>query len=425
MSRKTRSKQQKEREMRASMDPLQRESLEQREREKREKLEQQRTERREQQERELSERLRKKRLKQFKKIAIRVAVPLCFVALIIVSIAVFRPVTTVFSYSDWIDDAGLWKGFRTLDFLDTPDYQGVSVPAEVHRIPDEDVQSEIDYLLSEYALPYHTTDRPVRDGDEVNIDFTGSVDGVEFEGGSTFGMGEDVIIGTTSYIDDFLEQLIGHMPGETIDVEVTFPEDYHEEDLQGKDALFVTTINYISEDIMPELTDDFVAEYLSAEYGWSTAEEVREHIFSDLQHNAVQQYALEHLTVAADIHSVPTVLIDYQKETLLLTYQGYADSYGMDLDDFINMYLGYESADELLEANEEAFGENAQYYLVIQAVAEAAGLSVGDADLREFFAEQMGNDDYSLYEQQYISYAKQRILTQKAVEYIVDNAVLS
>lgn len=101
-----------------------------------------------------------------------------------------------------------------------------------------------------------TTDSPVvltdtsltvEDGDTVNIDFVGSIDGVEFEGGSTEGTGTDLVIGSGSYIDDFEEQLIGAHPGDTVDVYVTFPEDYGDEELNGKEALFVVTINGIYE----------------------------------------------------------------------------------------------------------------------------------------------------------------------------------
>lgn len=89
------------------------------------------------------------------------------------------------------------------------------------------------------------TSLTVEDGDTVNIDYVGSVDGVEFEGGSTDGAGADLTIGSGRYIDDFEEQLIGSHPGDTVNVNVTFPDDYQSTDLQGKDALFVVTINGI------------------------------------------------------------------------------------------------------------------------------------------------------------------------------------
>ena len=85
----------------------------------------------------------------------------------------------------------------------------------------------------------------VKDGDTVNIDFVGSVDGVEFEGGNTQGYGADLVIGSHTYIDDFEEQLIGSHPGDQVDVYVTFPENYGKENLNGKEALFKVTVNGI------------------------------------------------------------------------------------------------------------------------------------------------------------------------------------
>ncbi|MCD7833210.1 MAG: FKBP-type peptidyl-prolyl cis-trans isomerase [Lachnospiraceae bacterium] len=87
----------------------------------------------------------------------------------------------------------------------------------------------------------------VEDGDTVNIDYVGSIDGVEFSGGSTNGTGTDLTIGSGSYIDDFEEQLIGYHPGDTVDVTVTFPEDYGVDDLNGQEAVFEVTINGIYE----------------------------------------------------------------------------------------------------------------------------------------------------------------------------------
>ena len=87
----------------------------------------------------------------------------------------------------------------------------------------------------------------VEDGDTVNIDYVGSIDGVEFDGGNTQGMGTDLVIGSGSYIDDFEDQLIGAHPGDQVDVYVTFPEDYGVEELNGKEALFQVTVNGIYE----------------------------------------------------------------------------------------------------------------------------------------------------------------------------------
>ena len=91
------------------------------------------------------------------------------------------------------------------------------------------------------------TSLAIKNGDTVNIDYVGSIDGVEFSGGNTQGNGADLTIGSRTYIDDFEEQLIGAHPGDTVNVNVTFPENYGNEDLSGKDALFVVTVNGIYE----------------------------------------------------------------------------------------------------------------------------------------------------------------------------------
>ena len=109
----------------------------------------------------------------------------------------------------------------------------------------EDSSAEEDSQESGSSTLSTDTSLTVEDGDTVNIDYVGSIDGVEFDGGSTNGQGTDLTIGSGLYIDDFEEQLIGSHPGDTVDVNVTFPEDYSSQDLQGKDALFVVTINGI------------------------------------------------------------------------------------------------------------------------------------------------------------------------------------
>nr|WP_294494340.1 FKBP-type peptidyl-prolyl cis-trans isomerase [uncultured Mediterraneibacter sp.] len=107
---------------------------------------------------------------------------------------------------------------------------------------DTDAASDESTSSPSYATDTSLT---VEDGDTVNIDYVGSIDGVEFEGGNTLGQGADLTIGSGLYIDDFEEQLIGSHPGDQVDVYVTFPEDYGNEELNGKEALFEVTVNGI------------------------------------------------------------------------------------------------------------------------------------------------------------------------------------
>ena len=331
-----------------------------------------------------------------------------------------------FSYSAGIGENGFWEGVKALDYVENFDYQSIAIPNDIHQISEDDIQSEITKMLSEYSASEQIMDRAVIDGDTVNIDYVGSVDSVEFAGGSTGGTGTDVIIGVTNYIDDFLEQLIGHMPGETINVEVTFPDDYHEETLRGKDAVFVTTINYIVAYIDPELTDDFVAENLSFFYGWTTIDEMKETLRSNLQKSAIQQYLSQYLSTEVPVRSVPDQITKYQEQYMVNDYQEYATYYGMELDEILNSFEGVASVDELIERKHDSILARSTFYLVIQAIAENAGISVSDEDLADYFVEYAGSSDYSSYQEGYgLPYLKQIVLCQKVLDYITKNIVLS
>ena len=331
-----------------------------------------------------------------------------------------------FRHSAPIGENGLWQGIKALEYVELFDYKAMPVPNDAYRVSDAAIQTEIDAMLSAYSAPVRVTDRAVEDGDKVNIDYVGSVDGVEFAGGSTGGAGADVTAGSADYIDDFLFQIIGHMPGETIDVEVTFPENYGKEELNGKDALFVTTINYITEYDYPELTDDFVAEKLSGEHGWKTVGELREDMRSKLQKNAIEQYIRRYIDSEVKVKSVPEELVEYQNDAMVGYYRKYAGYYGMELDEFLNSAMGLSGVDELLSSNYESNLAEAKYGLVLHAIVEDHGFSVSEEDLKNYFVAYIGTDDYSGYEEEYgLPYIKQVALYQKVLDYIVENAVLN
>lgn len=330
-----------------------------------------------------------------------------------------------FTYSDGIDDNGFWENITALDCVELCNYEDISIPSDIHEITDEAIQTEIDTILADYASDEQVTDRAVAGGDTVNIDYVGSIDGVEFDGGNTDGAGTDVTIGVTSYIDDFLEQLIGHTPGESFDIEVTFPEDYGEENLNAKDAVFVTTINYIVENILPELTDEFVLNNLSSDYDWSTVTEMEASIKSGLQSLAIASYIQDYIIENTNIISLPEALLKYQESSMLSYYQNYADDYGMELEEFLSSYVGVATIDELLQAENANMTEVANFHLIIQAIAEDVGISVSDEDVATYFKDYIGLDDYSEYEGNYgMPYLKLSTLNQAVMDYLYGSAVL-
>ena len=150
------------------------------------------------------------------------------------------------------------------DYVTLPDdYADITISADLGQVSDDDINDYIDSnVLSNFATTNEVKDRAAADGDTVNIDYVGRIDGVAFDGGDTKGSGADLTLGSGTYIDNFEDQIVGHTPGETFDVTVTFPEDYGNENLNGKEAVFETTLNYIKESVTPELTDDWVKENL-------------------------------------------------------------------------------------------------------------------------------------------------------------------
>ena len=294
-----------------------------------------------------------------------------------------------FDYSQNIAADGRWEGVTALDYVTLPgDYEAITLPEDVTTVSDEDVQTQVDSLLASCATTVEVTDRAVEDGDTVNIDYVGSVDGVEFEGGSTQGAGTSVTIGVTSYIDDFLEQLIGHMPGETFNVEVTFPDPYENNpDLAGKDAVFVTTINYIEDSQLPEYNDAFVAENFAENGGYTTTAELEQAIKDSIVQNNTYNYVITYMNDNSTVSQVPDTMKEYQAYVMLDYYNTYASYFGMELNDFISQMLQAESQDALVEAQAANIEAAAKEALILQAVAEAQGITVDTAAAQEMMGE--------------------------------------
>ncbi|MDO5063278.1 MAG: trigger factor, partial [Peptostreptococcaceae bacterium] len=135
------------------------------------------------------------------------------------------------------------------------DYKGLEVTKVASEVTDEDIDHEIGHMLENNARLIAIEDRPVKDGDIILLDFLGKVDGVAFEGGKAENY--ELTVGSQSFIPGFEEQLIGLEIGQEKDIEVKFPEEYHSEDLKGKDAVFTVKVNEIKEKQVPALDDDF------------------------------------------------------------------------------------------------------------------------------------------------------------------------
>lgn len=331
-----------------------------------------------------------------------------------------------FDPSSFLDDNGYWKGVDAAKLVTLcSDYTAIPVPQDQITATDEAVQAQVDSILQNYREVQTITDRAVADGDTVNIDYVGSIDGVEFEGGSTGGNGTEVTLGVTQYIPGFLEQLVGHTPGETFDIDVTFPADYHATDLAGKDAVFSVTINNIVERTLPELTDDWVAQNLQADRGWTTVDQMKEALASGLEQSALALYVQDYVIDNSTVSELPQDIVTFQQDMLLNQYQSYANSFGMSLEDMLSMMTGYSTPDAYLEANKDQIERAATGHLVFQAIAQDADITVTDEDVDAYLTDVAQATDLQSFKDFYgMPYLRMCALVEKVGDFLVTNAVI-
>lgn len=333
-----------------------------------------------------------------------------------------------FSFSQAYDDKGYLKDVTALDYVTLPDdYADITIDADLGQVTDEDISNYIDQnVLSNYATDEKVTDRAAADGDTVNIDYVGSVDGVEFDGGNTKGNGADLTLGSHSYIDDFEDQIVGHMPGESFDVTVTFPEDYGNEDLNGKEAVFETTLNYIENTVTPELSDEWVAENLAATMSLNNVDELKAFVKSTMLYDnqASDVYTALHDKVSyAD--ELPQTALDYYRDVLLYRIYTYAQNYGTDMTTLLSsgmMGATYDSVDAYLDDATDSIKSITQQALLMQAVAEKMGFKCDTDTMNADFGRYYGTTDPSQYVSAYgENYIKMNVLQSDVMQNLIDN----
>ena len=281
-----------------------------------------------------------------------------------------------FSFSDAFDENGYLKGVTATDYVTLPDdYADITIDADLGQVSEEDIDNYItSNVLSKFSTTEQVTDRAAADGDTVNIDYVGRIDGVAFDGGDTKGNGADLTLGSGTYVDNFEEQIVGHNPGETFDVTVTFPEDYGNEDLNGEEAVFETTLNYIENTVTPELSDEWVAENLPATMSLNNVDELKAFVKSTMLYDnqASDVYTALHDKVSyAD--ELPQTALDYYRDVLLYRIYTYAQNYGTDMATLLSsgmMGTTYDSVDAYLDDATDSIKSITQQALLMQAVAE-------------------------------------------------------
>ena len=334
-----------------------------------------------------------------------------------------------FNYSDGLDEKGYWEGIRALDYVTLPeDFASVAINRSDIEPTSEEVEEQISNLLSQHSSTEHITDRAAADGDTVNINYVGSVNNVEFTGGSAENY--DLTLGSGTFIDGFEDGLIGKKIGDTVDLNLTFPKDYSSTDLAGKEVVFTVKINSVKR--APKLTDELAAEISNNEY--KTAEAYNNYIKEDLektkkenQHNQELNDLVALAYQNATVNDYPQEMIDYQLEQVTSYYKSYADQYGMEYADFLKQQVGM-TEEEFVKKMTETVKQSLGQEMVLRAIAETEGVEISDEKFQEKaseYAAQMGSTDVDAFISQYgKSTIMASILQDEAVEILEKNAVV-
>ena len=292
-----------------------------------------------------------------------------------------------FDYSDGLDENGYWSGIKALDYVTLPEDFGSIALKENDLTPTEDeLQQQVDNLLNQYTSSQPVTGRAAQSGDVANIDYTGTVDGVAFTGGTATGY--DLTLGSGSFIDGFEDQIIGHNVGDTFDVTVTFPDGYGDSTdaegntiaLSGKEAVFSVTLNAITQSVVPTLTDEWVEANFAASDDLHTADALRQYFDRALYANNLDNAAMDYLLTNSTFKEVPTQITSYYIRMFLNYHSQLATQYGMELDAYAQA-KGYADADAMLADSDAYFEHLAKQDLILQAVAETKSLAPTQEEL--------------------------------------------
>ena len=308
------------------------------------------------------------------------------------------------------------------------EYKNLTVEKPDSEVTDEEVEKEIEAMREQNARFVTVEDREVKEKDMLLIDFNGKVDGVEFEGGQAENY--SIIVGSNTFIPGFEEQLIGMKLNEEKDLSVKFPEEYHAENLAGKDAVFTVKVNEIKEKELPELDDEFAKDVSE----FDTLEDLKADVKAKLQktkdeyadrelENKLVKMAAENATV-----EIPEAMIDSQVENMVYDFEYQLKYQGLDLENYLKFTnMSIEGLKEQMRPDAKSRVLNS---LVIEAISKSENIESTEEDLEQELAKmaesyKMEVDKLkSTLRPSDMDYIKDTVVARKTVEFIKGNANL-
>ena len=306
------------------------------------------------------------------------------------------------------------------------EYKGVEVQKTKSEVTEEDIETEIKRAREKNSRLITVEDRGIEDGDQVTIDFDGSVDGKRFEGGKA----EDypLTIGSHTFIDNFEEQLIGKRTGEECEVNVTFPAEYHVEELKNKPAVFKVKVKEIQRKELPEANDDFASEVSD----FDTMEEYKKDLTEKLQAEKIEaaKTADEDKVVAKVIENatmeIPDQMVEAQVNGMVNDYARRLESQGISFKQYVEI-TGM-TAEKIGEQMKPQAIKRIQTRLVLEAVVKAENIQADDAAVEEQFdkmAEDFKMDKEQIkgmFGEEQMAQLKEDLAVQKAIDFLVAEA---
>lgn len=305
------------------------------------------------------------------------------------------------------------------------EYKGMEVPAQDTTVTDADVDDALETKRQQQAELVLKEDKPAKKGDTVVIDYKGSVDGEEFDGGSAENYSLE--LGSGSFIPGFEDQLIGHNADEDVDVNVTFPEDYHAKNLAGKDALFKVKIHEIKEKQLPELDDDFSKD---VDEDVDTLAELKEKTKKQLQEEkdnqaktAIEDAAINKAVANAEIQDIPQAMLDDDTNRQMQQYLAGMQQQGISPQMYFQITGTKEEDLKKQFANDAA--QRVKTNLVLEAIVDDANLDATDEEIAKEIsdlAKQYGMEEDAVKKALSKDMLMHDIKIRKAVDLVADSA---
>ncbi len=306
------------------------------------------------------------------------------------------------------------------------DYKNIELEKVEYNVTDEILDTELKKVQDTNGRLVDAADREVKDGDHLTIDFEGSVDEVLFPGGAA--EGQKLEIGSNSFIPGFEEQLIGKKIGEEVEVKVTFPEDYQEESLMGKEAIFKVMIHEIKEKELPELDDEFakdVSEFDTLDEYKASIKENLEESFKRREKVEIENKLIDEVVAMSELE-VPEGIVNSQLDTEVQEFDYQLRSQGIDLDQYLNMTGS--TMDDIKEQLRPMALKRATADLVLEAIAKEENIEVNDEDIdnelnrmAKQYNEEEGKKFIDDMKKRDLSFMNAGIANGKVIEMLVSN----